>query len=433
MRIAVIGTGYVGLVAGACFAENGNDVIGLDVDAAKIATLRAGRVPFFEPGLEELVRANVAEGRLRFSTDVGTGVEASEIIFIAVGTPSDEDGSADLKHVRAVAEVIADHLNGPKVVVLKSTVPVGTTDLVRGIIAAKARHPFSVVFNPEFLKEGNALNDFLKPDRVVVGTDDEQARQILAELHAPFVRTEHPILFMDIRSAEMTKYAANALLATKISFINEMANLCEAVGADVDQVRRGIGADPRIGYQFLFPGVGYGGSCFPKDVKAVIRTGRDHGYELELLEAVDRVNQRQRRRFFEKVRNHFDGDLRGRRVALWGLAFKPKTDDMRDAPSASIIRWLLEGGAQVSAYDPVAMHVARAIFEGAIEFAASPYDAATGADAVLVVTEWNQFRLPDFDRLRSLMRTPVVFDGRNLYDPHRMRERGFVYYGVGRP
>jgi UDPglucose 6-dehydrogenase len=432
MRIAVVGTGYVGLVAGACFAENGNDVHCVDVDSAKIAALEKGQVPFYEPGLDELVRANLSQGRLRFTTDLPSAVRHAEIIFIAVGTPSDEDGSADLKHVRDVAEVIAAHLDGFKVIVNKSTVPVGTGDTVRDIIASRGHKNFAIVSNPEFLKEGNAVNDFLKPDRVVIGTEDDEARRLMVELYAPYVRTENPVICMDVRSAEMTKYAANALLATKISFINEVANLCETVGADVNEVRKGIGADPRIGYQFLFPGVGYGGSCFPKDVKALIRTARDHDYHMEILASVDKVNERQRRRFLDRVRAHFRGDLARRRIAVWGLAFKPKTDDMREAPSVAIIRGLLEAGASVRAYDPVAMPSAQRIFGDAIELTKDMYDASHDADAILVVTEWNQFRLPDFDRIKSLLRQPVIFDGRNLYDPERMRARGFTYYCVGR-
>ena len=432
MRIAVIGSGYVGLVAGACFAESGNDVACLDVDEAKIVGLREGRVPFFEPGLEELVKSNAKQGRLTFSMDIAAGVRLADIVFIAVGTPMDEDGSADLQHVRTVSEVIADNLNGYKIIVTKSTVPVGTGDIVRGIIEKKARHKFAVVSNPEFLKEGAALQDFLKPDRVVIGTDDDEAKKIMVELYAPFVRTEHPVLTMDLRSAEMTKYAANALLATKISFINEIANVCEAVGADVNEVRRGIGADVRIGYHFLFPGVGYGGSCFPKDVKALVRTARDHDYGLEILESVDRVNDRQRRRFFEKVKAYFDGQHVGRTFALWGLAFKPKTDDVRDAPAISLAKWLTAAGATVRAYDPVAHETAHRLLGDSVVYAQSMYDAADGADALLVVTEWNEFRSPDFDRLKALLKTPSVFDGRNIFDPARMRERGFTYFGIGR-
>lgn len=432
MRVAVIGSGYVGLVAGACFAESGNDVVCIDSDEKKVAQLSQGKVPFFEPGLDELVTSNVKMGRLTFSTDLASGVRDSLIIFIAVGTPMDEDGSADLQHVRAVCEVISENLNGYKVLVTKSTVPVGTGDMVREIVSKKARHKFAVVSNPEFLKEGAALQDFFKPDRVVIGTDDDEARKLMEELYAPFVRNEHPVLCMDLHSAEMTKYAANALLATKISFINEIANVCEAVGADVNEVRRGIGADLRIGYHFLFPGVGYGGSCFPKDVKALIRTARDHDYSLEILESVDRVNDRQRKRYFEKVKAHFGGDLQGRRIALWGLAFKPNTDDVREAPALSLAKWLTAAGAQVRAYDPVAHETARHFLGDSIEYATDIYDAARDADALCVVTEWNAFRSPDFDRLKTLLRATVVFDGRNIYDPVRMRERGFVYYGIGR-
>lgn len=432
MRIAVIGSGYVGLVAGACFAESGNDVVCLDVDASKVEGLKQGRVPFFEPGLDALVLENHKRGRLTFSTDVGAGVRASQIVFIAVGTPMDEDGSADLQHVRDVAEIIADNVNEYKVIVTKSTVPVGTGDIVRAIVARKARHKFAIVSNPEFLKEGAALQDFFKPDRVVVGTDDDEARRLLVELYAPFVRTEHPVLCMDLRSAEMTKYAANALLATKISFINEVANLCEAVGADVNEVRRGIGADVRIGYHFLFPGVGYGGSCFPKDVKALIRTGRDHESAMEILESVDRINDKQRKRFFEKVKAHFNGQLAGKTFALWGLAFKPKTDDVREAPALSLARWLVQAGAKVKAYDPVATETTQRVLGDTITYGDSIYDVLEGANALLVMTEWNEFRSPDFERMKSLAADPVVFDGRNIFDPARMRERGFTYYGIGR-
>ena len=432
MRIAVIGSGYVGLVAGACFAESGNDVVCLDVDAVKIEGLKEGRVPFFEPGLDELVKQNHKHGRLTFSTDVAAGVRTSQLVFIAVGTPMDEDGSADLQHVRSVADLIADNLNEYKVVVTKSTVPVGTGDIVRDIISKKARHKFAVVSNPEFLKEGAALQDFLKPDRVVVGTDDDEARRLMIELYAPFVRTEHPVLCMDLRSAEMTKYAANALLATKISFINEVANLCEAVGADVNEVRRGIGADVRIGYHFLFPGVGYGGSCFPKDVKALIRTARDHDYAMEILESVDRINDKQRRRFFEKIKAHYNGALEGKTFAVWGLAFKPNTDDVREAPALSLARWLVKAGAKVQAYDPVAEGTARLLLGDSITYGDSIYAVLKGANALLVMTEWNEFRSPDFDRMKALSPEAVVFDGRNIFDPVRMRERGFTYYGVGR-
>ena len=432
MRIAIIGTGYVGLVAGTCFADSGNDVTCVDIDTRKIALLQQGEVPLYEPGLEELIRRNVRERRLSFSTDVATAVGPAQVVFIAVGTPEGESGDADLKYVLAAAEQIGRALRQYTVVVDKSTVPVGTADKVRTAIARHTRVEFDVVSNPEFLKEGAALEDFLKPDRVVIGTDSERARKLMGELYGPFVRTENPILYMDTRSAELTKYAANAMLATRISFMNDMAALCERVGADVDFVRKGLGADKRIGYPFLFPGVGYGGSCFPKDVKALASTAREHGLELDVLHAVERTNARQKRLLVDKALRHFGGSLQGRQLAVWGLSFKPKTDDMREAPSIDIIEGLLAEGARVVAHDPVAERTARRHFGERILYAQGPYEALEGADALFLVTEWNEFRHPDFERMKALMKAPILFDGRNIYDPARMRELGFIYAGLGR-
>ncbi|HZM60745.1 MAG TPA: UDP-glucose/GDP-mannose dehydrogenase family protein [Vicinamibacterales bacterium] len=431
MKIAVVGTGYVGLVAGACFAESGNDVVCVDKDEAKIRTLKRGKMPIYEPGLEELVRRNRAEGRLSFTTTLPKAVRDSAIIFIAVGTPQGEDGSADLKHVIAVAGEVASAMNGYKVIVDKSTVPVGTSERVREVIRRGTTHPFSVVSNPEFLKQGAAIDDFMKPDRVVIGVEDERARDLMLELYAPFTRTGAPIMVMDCASAELTKYAANAMLAVRISFMNEVANLCELVGADVDHVRRAIGADRRIGTAFLFPGVGYGGSCFPKDVQAMIRFASDKSYQCRILESVESVNKAQKTRLFVKIKKHF-GALKGKTVAVWGLAFKPRTDDMREAPAIPLIEALLAAGATVQVYDPEAIKVARGIFGNTITYAASNYDALKGADCLAIVTEWNEFRRPDFTRMRSLMRSAVVFDGRNLFTPDEMKQSGFAYYSIGR-
>jgi len=432
LYIAVVGTGYVGLVAGTCFAETGNDVICVDIDEAKVESLNKGRAPIYEPGLEELVKRNLEEGRLLFSTNLPAAVRRSKVIFIAVNTPPGEDGSADLTHVLDAARSLGKAMNGYKVIVEKSTVPVGTAQKIRQIIMDESNEPFDVVSNPEFLKEGAAVEDFLKPDRVVVGADSEQAAEIMKELYAPFVRNENPILIMDIASAETTKYVANAMLATKISFINEMALICDKVGASIDQVRRGIGFDSRIGFKFLFPGVGYGGSCFPKDVKALIRTAEDVGVETKMLKAVDEVNERQKRFMVEKILGHFNGDIKGRRFAVWGLSFKPRTNDMREAPAITIINSLLEKGATVRAFDPEAMEEARKIFGGKIEYAENGYDALNEADGLIVITEWNEFRRPNFERVRSLMKQPVIFDGRNLYEPEMMIRSGLSYYGVGR-
>lgn len=433
MKVCVIGTGYVGLVAGACFADTGSEVTCVDISQEKIDMLHRGEIPIYEPGLQEIVARNVEEGRLSFSTDVPAGIRACDVIFIAVGTPQDEDGSADLQHVEAVARTIGDNMNGYKVVVDKSTVPVGTADIVKGIIAERTEHEFSVVSNPEFLKEGAAVQDFLKPDRVIIGTDDERAQKIMRRLYAPFQRTSERIIFMDVRSAEMTKYAANAMLATRISFMNEVARLCEIVGADVDLVRRGIGSDPRIGNKFLFPGVGFGGSCFPKDLRALIQTGRENGVEMEVLNAVVAVNERQKHVMAERVVDHFGQDLSGRRFALWGLSFKPETDDMREAPSLVIIEDLLARGAEVVAHDPIAAEVARGILGDRITFVDNNYDALNDADALLIVTEWSQYRNPTFETIKERLKQPVLFDGRNLYRPERMRELGFVHYSIGRP
>ncbi len=431
MKIAIVGTGYVGLVAGACFAENGNDVICVDKDAAKVRVLRRGRMPIYEPGLEEMVQRNTAEGRLVFTTVLTKAVRQSSIVFIAVGTPQGEDGSADLQHVEAVARDIGRAMNGYTVIVDKSTVPVGTAARVRDIIRRETTHPFSVVSNPEFLKQGAAIDDFLKPDRVVVGAEDARAAEIMRELYAPFTRTGAPVMVMDCASAEMSKYAANALLATRISFMNEVANVCEAFGANIDEVRKAIGSDRRIGSSFLFAGVGYGGSCFPKDVKAILKFAADKGYEFETLKAVESVNQRQKGRLVTKMQAHF-GTLSGKTIALWGLAFKPRTDDMREAPAITIVERLLAAGARVQAYDPEAARVARGLFGAKIHLADKSYDALKGADALAVVTEWNEFREPDFPRMRKLMRSPVIFDGRNIYNPEQMQAQGFSYFSIGR-
>ena len=431
MKIAVVGTGYVGLVAGACFAESGNDVICVDRDEAKIRLLRRGRMPIYEPGLEEMVNRNRQENRLTFSTTLGKAVRDSAIIFIAVGTPQGEDGSADLQHVLGVAQDIARAMNGYKVIVDKSTVPVGTSNKVREVIRRETTHPFSVVSNPEFLKQGAAIEDFMKPDRVVIGAEDPRAAELMLELYQPFTRTGAPIMVMDCASAELTKYAANAMLATRISFMNEVANVCELVGADVDQVRRAIGADRRIGTSFLFPGVGYGGSCFPKDVKAMIHFASEKSYDFKILRAVEQVNERQKMRIFAKMQAHF-GTLKGKTIGVWGLAFKPKTDDMREAPAIPLISALVDAGARVQAYDPEALKVARGIFGTKVHYVTKGYDALKAADALAIVTEWNEFRRPDFTRMRKLMRSPVVFDGRNLFTPDQMKGNGFTYYSIGR-
>lgn len=432
MHVAVIGTGYVGLVAGTCFADSGNDVFCVDVDEEKIAGLNRGIVPIYEPGLDDLIERNVKAGRLQFTTDLAAAVRASEVVFIAVGTPEGENGEADLQFVLAAARAIGKAMERYTVIVDKSTVPVGTAELVRKEIEAITDVPFDVVSNPEFLKEGAAIEDFLKPDRVVIGADSERAREIMAELYSPFFRINDRILFMDTRSAEMTKYAANAMLATRISFMNEIARLCERVGADVEAVRVGVGADSRIGRAFLFPGCGWGGSCFPKDVKALYTMGRDNGLDFSLLRAVWQVNDEQKRVLLQKALRFFGNNLDGKTFGVWGLAFKPKTDDMREAPSITLIEGLLGKGARVLAHDPVAHTTARKIFGDRILYAETPYGAAEGVDALFIVTEWNEFRRPDFDRLKAIMKAPVIFDGRNLWDPRKMRERGFRYFGIGR-
>jgi len=431
MKIAVVGTGYVGLVAGACFAEYGNDVICVDKDEAKVRTLRRGKIPIYEPGLEELVRRNRLERRLVFTSALPAAARKSEIIFIAVGTPQGEDGSADLQHVLEVAKEIARSMNGYRVIVDKSTVPVGTAERVREIVRRETTHPFSVVSNPEFLKQGAAVDDFMKPDRVVIGAEDPRARELMTALYAPFTRTGAPIMVMDCASAELCKYAANAMLASRISFMNEFANLCELFGADVDQIRRAVGSDRRIGTSFLFPGVGYGGSCFPKDVKAILRFASDKGYRFRILEAVEQVNDAQKKLLVTKMERHF-GSLKGRTIAVWGLSFKPKTDDMREAPAIVVIEELLARGAKVQAYDPEAMQVAKRIFGNRVTLVAKSFDALAGADALALVTEWHEFREPDFAKMRKLMRTPVVFDGRNVYNREQMRAQGFTYYSIGR-
>jgi len=432
MKIAVVGTGYVGLVTGTCFAESGQDVVCLDVDTRKIDTLKAGGIPIYEPGLEELVRRNVKERRLTFTTSYPEALRDAQVAFIAVGTPPGETGEADLTHVLSAAEQVGRSMTGYTVVVNKSTVPAGSAERVAEVLGRTATHPFDVVSNPEFLKEGAAIEDFMRPDRVVVGVASERARAVMSELYAPFVRAEQPILFMDLRSAELTKYAANAMLATRISFMNEMATLCERLGADVDQVRRGIGSDKRIGHPFLFPGVGFGGSCFPKDIRAVMTMARQIGLDFDLLRSVERVNERQKRWLVEKATRHF-GSLAGKTIAVWGLAFKPKTDDMREAPAITVIEGLLGNGARVRAHDPVAAEVAGRLFQGrGVELVEEPYAAAEGADALMLVTEWNEFRQPDLARLRRVMRQPVLLDGRNVWDAAKARAAGFTYYGVGR-
>jgi UDPglucose 6-dehydrogenase len=436
MNLTIVGTGYVGLVTGACLADIGHDVFCLDVDQRKIDVLNNGGVPIHEPGLLEIIARNRKAGRLKFSTDIEAAVAHGDIQFIAVGTPPDEDGSADLRHVLSVADTIGKHMACETVIVTKSTVPVGTAAKVRDAVSVHARYPFHVVSNPEFLKEGAAIDDFMKPDRVVIGADSDHARSIMAELYAPFVRTGKPIIFMDLPSAELTKYAANAMLATRISFMNDIANLCECVGANVDDVRKGIGSDLRIGPAFLFPGPGYGGSCFPKDVKALCRTAGENAYPLRILDAVESVNEDQKRRLFHKLQRALGEQLDGARVAVWGLAFKPNTDDMREAPSLVLIEELVNAGAHVVAHDPVAMDEAkRRIGNGTaskVTYAPSNYDALDGADALVVVTDWNQYRHPDFPRIKKTLKRPIVVDGRNLYSVSRMKELGFQYYSIGR-
>jgi UDPglucose 6-dehydrogenase len=432
MRIAVIGTGYVGLVAGAGFADMGNDVVCADIDAEKIAMLRRGELPIYEPGLDKLIAHNVREGRLAFATDVAAAAASTEVVILAVGTPPRPDGSADLDYIFAAAEMVARALTGFATLVTKSTVPVGTGDRIEEIVRRHARHGCAVVSNPEFLKEGDAVNDFMKPDRIIVGTSDERAIATLQTLYAPFTRSSDRMLVMDRRSAELTKYAANAMLATRISFMNDLANLCDAVGADIEQVRRGMGADARIGTKFLYAGVGFGGSCFPKDLRAAISTGKQAGVALQVLEAVVAVNERQKRRLAEDIRRYFHGDVRGKRIALWGLAFKPGTDDLREAPSLVLSESLLADGAELWATDPVAIPAARQLLGERVRFVESNYACAEGADALAVITEWREYRRPSFPRLAAAMRGKAVFDGRNIWEPSEVRKAGLEYHGIGR-
>ena len=431
MKLAVVGTGYVGLVVGACLAENGNEVVCVDNDSKKIRGLKRGKIPIYEPGLSELVVRNQEEQRLRFSTSLNRSVKGAQVVFIAVGTPEGEDGSADLKYVMAVAKELAQAMNGYKVIVTKSTVPVGTSARLREVIRRETTHPFSVVSNPEFLKQGAAIDDFMRPDRVVIGAEDPRAAELMQALYAPFTRTGAPIQLMDCASAELCKYASNAMLATRVSFMNEIANVCELFGADVDKVRRAMASDRRIGPSFLFPGIGYGGSCFPKDVKALINFAKDEGYRSQILESVESVNASQKLRLVEKMQKHFDS-FSGKTIGIWGLSFKPRTDDMREAPAVVIIDALLRKGARVQAYDPEAEATARRIFGDKIDYVPHSYDAVKGVDALAVLTEWNEFREPDFSRMRSLMRHAVIFDGRNVFDVEHIRSEGFTYYSIGR-
>ncbi len=433
MKLSVIGTGYVGLVVGTCFAESGNDVICVDIDERKLSLLRNGESPIYEPGLTDLLKKNIHEKRLSFTADLKLAVEKSEIIFLALPTPQSEDGSADLHHVLAVAKQIGQFMNGYKIIVNKSTVPVGTADKVKEIVSQQTSLEFDVVSNPEFLKEGAAVNDFMKPDRIVVGSKSAKALAIMQDLYAPFIRTGNPLIVMDERSSELTKYAANSFLATKVSFMNEIANICERVGADIDLVRKGMGTDPRVGSQFLFAGVGYGGSCFPKDVAALLNSAAQHNYDFNILNAVENVNQRQKEIIVEKIRKHFENKLKGLNITLWGLAFKPNTDDIREAPALRIIEALAKEGVKLRLHDPVALDETRKQIGNVAEFFDNNYDALVQSDALVIVTEWNEFRRPDFERMKELMRQPVIFDGRNIYDPARIREKGFTYYGIGRP
>jgi len=433
MKIAVVGTGYVGLVAGSCFAETGNTVSCVDIDAQKIARLNDGQIPIYEPGLEPLVKRNREEGRLTFTTDLATAVRASDVVFIAVGTPAGEDGSADLQYVLAAARNVGKAANGPKIIVDKSTVPVGTAAKVKAAAQAETKHKITLVSNPEFLKEGNAVNDFLKPDRVVIGCDDAKAVEVMKRLYGPFIRTGNPIIVMDVISAELTKYAANAMLATRISFMNEVAQICERVGGDVNKVREGIATDTRIGHSFLFPGVGYGGSCFPKDSKAIVATAREFGYRFKVMEAVEAVNDEQKRHLFRRLDQLWKGAFKGKAVGIWGLAFKPRTDDIREAPALVLIDMLVEAGCKVKAFDPAAVEATRKVVGDKVELTKHMYDAIEGVDALLVVTEWNEFRNPDFERLKTLMRQPTILDGRNLYDSADLRAQGFTYIGIGVP
>jgi len=433
MKISVIGTGYVGLVSGTCFAEMGNQVTCVDIDEKKVAMLRNGEVPIFEPGLAKLLESNIAKGRINFSTDLQDGLDNGDVIFLALPTPPDEDGSADLKYVLGVAGQIGERLTEYKVIVNKSTVPVGTADKVRAIISAKTNVEFDVVSNPEFLREGAAVSDFLKPDRVVIGTESQKARDIMGELYGPFVKQGNPIYFMNTRSSELTKYASNSYLATRISFMNEMANICDKVGASVDEVRLGMGSDSRIGKRFLFAGVGYGGSCFPKDVLALCSTSKEYEYDFKILNSVVEVNQIQRERFFKSILDHFEGDLKGKKFGMWGLAFKPNTDDIREAPAVYLIKKFLEHGAELSVYDQEAMPNVKEIYGEDIKFNKEPYACLPDADALIVVTEWTEFRTPDFDKMKASMKNPIIFDGRNIYDVGVPESHGFDYYSIGRP
>jgi len=432
MKICVIGTGYVGLVAGAGLAEMGNDVICVDKDKNKIQQIMNGNVPIYEPGLDTLIEANVRENRLSFTTNLADAVDKSLVCLIAVGTPEGEDGSCDLSYVFGVAEEIAKAMKDYKVIVDKSTVPVGTAEKVSEIIKSHTDIEFDVVSNPEFLKQGGAVEDFLKPDRVVIGSDSQRATEIIQEIYSPFLRTGNPIIIMDVKSAEMTKYASNSFLATKISFINELANICEKVGADIEQVRVGMSSDRRIGGQFLFPGLGYGGSCFPKDVIALLKMAQDNGVSSSILQSVHTINKKQREIFIEKILSRFDGNVKGKTFALWGLSFKPRTNDMREAPALTIIEKLMEKGAIIQAYDPKAMEEAKKILGNSIQYATSSYEALSNADALILVTEWNEFRRPDFERVKSLLKNPIIFDGRNQYESKRMKDRGFEYYCIGK-
>jgi UDPglucose 6-dehydrogenase len=437
MKITVIGTGYVGLVTGTCFAETGVNVVCVDNDLKKIQLLKNGKVPIFEPGLEPMLIKNVEKGRLFFTNDINEAIKAAEVIFIAVGTPPGEDGSADLKHVLAVASDIGKLLEHYVVVATKSTVPVGTAEKIRNTLHSELLRrnqnvPFDVASNPEFLKEGSAVEDFLKPQRIIIGVDNEKAGEIMKRLYMPFLMNNRPVIFMDIPSAELTKYAANAMLATRISFINEIANLCELLGADINSVRKGIGSDSRIGNRFIYPGTGYGGSCFPKDVKAILKTSSDLGYNLKVISAVEKANEYQRTVVFNKIDSYFKHDLKGKVVAIWGLSFKPKTDDIRESSAVFLVKKLLEGGVKVRAYDPVAMDKTKKQIHDAIYYAEDPYDALKRADALALMTEWPEFHLPDFERMSGLMNGKVIFDGRNIYDPEDLREKGFVYFGIGR-
>jgi UDPglucose 6-dehydrogenase len=437
MKIAIVGTGYVGLVTGTCFAETGVEVVCIDIDEEKIKNLKKGILPIYEPGLQTLVERNVEKGRLNFVTSLKDNIQDCESVFIAVGTPPDEDGSADLKYVLAVARDIGQHMNDYLVAVTKSTVPIETSIKVKEAIQGeldkrKSKLEFDVASNPEFLKEGSAVDDFLKPDRIVIGIESQRAEKIMRRLYKPFLLNGHPLLFMDIASAEMTKYAANSMLATKISFMNDIANLCEIVGADVEMVRRGIGSDPRIGSKFIYPGAGYGGSCFPKDVKALVKTGEQRNHPLRILQAVEDVNNDQKQVLFRKIFAHFKDNLQGKTIGIWGLSFKPNTDDMREAPSLALIESLLESGAEVKAYDPVAMHEAKRILKDRIEFCTDIYDVAVDADALALVTEWSEFRIPNYKVLSKLLKNKVIFDGRNIYDPAEMKENGFIHYSIGR-